>query len=268
MAFSDLGILSDIFGKKPQVAKFKPLNLGTEQKASISGNIGAFPQISQLGDLYQSYLSNQMNEILPGFSDIMKTGASTTQEMLDAATPLLKGEIPQDVIDQIQRSDAYQALSGGYAGSQMGHNLTARDLGLTSLDLMGRGATLAGQGGNAAQRWASLAKGETLDPASMFTTPSQQSAFDLENRILQQQSQQFAYNVAAAPDPALAGISNTISSLVGAYLGATGFGGLGGGSKGGGGGFAQAGQTSIPFNAGTNLGAGMNLDWGSGFGYG
>lgn len=246
----DLGLLDSIFGKKPKVAKFKPLDYGAEQQKGIGANINAFPQIKQLGNLYQSYLSDQMNQILPGFSNILKTGASTTQEMLDASAPLLKGEIPQDVQDQIQRSSAYQSLSGGYAGSQMSHNLTARDLGLTSLDLMGRGASLAGQGGNAAQRWASLAKGETLDPSSMFTTPQQTAAFDLENRILKQQSQQFGYNVDAAPNPALAGISNTISSLVGAYLGSTGFGGLGGGSKGGGSGFAQAGQTSIPFNAG------------------
>ena len=256
----DLGLLDSIFGKKPQVAKFKPLSYGAEQQKSIGANISAFPQIKQLGDMYQSYLSDQMNNILPGFSNILKSGASTTQQMLDDSTPLLKGEIPQDVIDQIKRSDAYSALSGGYAGSEMGHNLTARDLGLTSLDLMGRGSTMAGQAGNAAQRWASLAKGETLDPSSMFVSPQQTSAFDLENRILQQQSKQFGYNVAAAPNPAAAGISNTISSLVGAYLGATGFGGLGEGKGGGGGGgFAQAGQTSIPFNAGTTIGDGLDF---------
>lgn len=230
--------LSSIYGKKPQVAAYKPINLGTEQKTAIGSNIGAFPQIKQLGDLYQSYLSNQMNDILPGFSNIMKSGATTTQEMLDASEPLLKGEIPQDVQDQIKRSDAYTALSGGYAGSQMGHNLTARDLGLTSLDLMGKGANLAGQGQNAAQRWTSLAKGETLDPSSMFVSPQQQSALDLEQRILEQQSKQFQYNVDAAPDPTWAGLTNTVTSLLGAYLGGKG------------GNFNQAGTTWGGYNAG------------------
>lgn len=52
----------------------------------------------------------------------------------------LRGEIPQDVRDQIGRSSAFRALSGGYAGSPMASALTARDLGLTSLDLTKRGS--------------------------------------------------------------------------------------------------------------------------------
>lgn len=226
------------------MARFKPFDYGAEQQKGIGANVEAFPQIKALGDLYQSYLTDEMNTLLPGFSDILKSGATTTQEMLAAAEPLLRGEIPQDVRDQVQRSSAYQSLSGGYAGSQMAHSLTARDLGLTSLDLMGRGASLAGQGGNAAQRWAQLAKGEMLDPSSMFVTPQQTAAFDLENRILEQQSKQFQYNVDAAPDPVAAGISNTIMSLVGAYLG----GGMGGG-KGGQAGVAQYDQSNT-FNMG------------------
>jgi hypothetical protein len=147
---------------------------------------------------------------------------------------MLSGDLPPDVIAQIERSDAYGALSGGYAGSGMSHNLTARDLGLTSLDLMKQGAGMLGQGGNSAQQWASMANQDIMNPASQFVTPQQQQASNMENALLTQQSRQFAFNVAAAPDPVAAGISNTIMSLVGAYVG-----GLGG--KGGPGGSSQAG---------------------------
>jgi len=59
--------------------------LGVGATEGIGSDISAFPKISQLGDLYQSYMTDQMNQVLPGFSDIMKTGAVDTQEMLTAA---------------------------------------------------------------------------------------------------------------------------------------------------------------------------------------
>lgn len=210
---------ANIFGSKPKIAPWRRMNYGSEQQKGIQGNVSAFPEIKQLGDLYQSYATEQMNQLLPGFSDTLKQGQSTTQQMLADAAPLLQGEIPQDVKDQIQRSDAYQALSGGYAGSGMAHSLTARDLGLTSLDLMGRGASLAGQGSNAAQRWASLAKGETLDPASMFVTPQQTAAFDMQNELLRQQSLQNKYNVAAMPNPQSVGAYNSLMGMFGSMAG-------------------------------------------------
>lgn len=235
--------LNSVFGSTPQVAKFKPLDYSDEQKSSIAGNIGNFDQIAQLGDLYKKYYIDQQNSILPGYSDTMAAGEKGAKGILDVGNQLLTGELPQDVKDQIQRNSAYQSLAGGYAGSGMSKALTARDLGLTSLDLMKQGASMIGQGGNSAQQWASMAKGDMLDPGSLFTTPGQTSAFDLQNSILKQQSQQYAFNVAAAPDPVASGISNTIMSLIGAYLG----GGMG---KGGGqAGVAQYDQSNS-FNAG------------------
>lgn len=51
----------------------------------------------------------------------------------------LRGQIPQDVQDLVKNNAAQTSLFGGYGGSQVARNLTARDLGLTSLDLIGRG---------------------------------------------------------------------------------------------------------------------------------
>ena len=55
------------------------------------------------------------------------------------ALALLRGELPPDVAAQVQRQAAGRALTGGYAGSQAARNLTARDLGRTSLALQQAG---------------------------------------------------------------------------------------------------------------------------------
>lgn len=219
-----------VFGQKPKTAPFTPTNLTDEQRKALEGNIANFPQFTELGDLYHDYLSSRFEKDLPGYADILKKGASTTTQMLDQGASMLRGEIPQDVLDQVYRSSAFKSFMGGFGGSQMASGRTARDLGLTSLDLIGRGANLASQGGNAAQLWTKLAGGTTLDPSSMFTTPAQQAAITQRNNEMQQQTLQNQFNVDASPDPVAKGISDTIMSLVGAYLG----GGMGGGSKGGG----------------------------------
>jgi hypothetical protein len=229
--------LDAIFGKKPQVATWKNQSPQTAQSQSITGNLANFGDIAKLGQQYTDYLTQEQNKLLPGYSANLAKGESDTGQLLGDASSLLGGNLPQDVIDQIQRSDAFGALSGGYAGSGMSRNLTARDLGLTSLDLMKQGASMLGQGGNSAQQWASLASGDIMNPAAEFVSPQQQLAANFQNAELAQQSQQFKYNVAAAPDPMISGIHNTIMSLLGAYLG-----GMGGGIGKGGGGQAGVAQ--------------------------
>lgn len=223
-------VLSDVFGSKPAVAPYTPTDFSAEQQKSLTENIGAFPDITQLGDLYQQYMLADLNKAMPGFSGLLAEGSATSKEMLDAASPLLRGEIPQDVQDQVYRSSAYQSLMSGTAGSPMSKALTARDLGLTSLGLEQQGAQLAMEGGNAAQRWAGLAEGTMMNPSSMLITPQQQAALTMQNNLYKQATQQYANNVAASPDPVAKGISDTIMSLVGAYLG----GGRGGGGSSGG----------------------------------
>ncbi len=248
----DIPILSDVFGSKPAVAPYIPTDFQAEQKKALGEDISAFPDITQLGDLYQQYMLADLNKALPGFSNLLASGGKTSQEMLDAAAPLLRGEIPQDVQDQVYRSTAYQSLMSGTAGSGMSKALTARDLGLTSLGLEQQGAQLATEGGNAAQRWAGLAEGTMLNPSSMLITPQQQAALTMQNNLYKQRTQQLANNTAAAPDPVAKGISDTIINLVGAYLG-----------KGGGGG-----GTAPNYSAAQSSGlTGQTGDYGGGIGY-
>jgi len=59
------------------------------------------------------------------------------------AAAMMSGRISADMQANLSRSSAMRALSGGFgAGSDMGRGLSARDLGLTSLDLMQQGTQM------------------------------------------------------------------------------------------------------------------------------
>lgn len=163
-----------IFGKKPEVAPFTPVNLSDETAKAVAGNLENYPAISEL-----------LDKIIPGFSDILSTGLENTASEL-------RGEIPQDVREAIQRSDAFQALQGGFSGTPMGRALTARDLGLTSLNLTQLGA-------NSAQLWTQIAEGAV---APFTVSTGQQAATTAANNAGIQATEQFKNNVVAAPNPA------------------------------------------------------------------
>lgn len=192
-----------VFGKKPQVAPFVPVDLTDETSKAVAGNLQNYPAITDL-----------LNKIYPGFSDILAQGSQNTLDEL-------QGKLPADVAAQVQRSSAFQSLMGGFSGTPMAHALSARDLGLTSLNLTQTGT-------NAAQQWASVAE-QAYSPFTVST--SQQAAVTAANNAGTQANQQFKYNVAAAPDPGAAGIFNVdaalgqqMLSIGGAFLGGS-FGG-------------------------------------------
>lgn len=224
-------ILDSIFGAKPQIADYQSLDFSQEQLDALMGDLAAFPQISALGaDFQKSYLS-ELNTAIPGFSNILAEGGTLTKQMEDVAGTELSGEIPPDVAAQVQRTSAFQNLISG-AGGGMANANTARNYGLTSLDLINQGANLAGQAGNAAQRWAgaSGAGGAANIMASMLQTPQQRSQFDMQQNLIKQAVQQARNNVAAAPNPALQALNQWIEQVGGTIVSAYATGGL---SKGG-----------------------------------
>jgi hypothetical protein len=109
------------------------------------------PSIDSIDDKYTAQgkqlpeLYNFSTDVNQAYRDQLSQTApelAQSAEQLSASTnSLLRGEIPQDVADQIRRQTAERGVLGGYgSGSGMGRNLTARDLGLTSLDMMRQGA--------------------------------------------------------------------------------------------------------------------------------
>lgn len=233
--------LDSVFGTKPKVEPYRQQDIGKEQGKAVGSNISSFPEISQLGNLYQSYLTDQYRNAGVDITGLGKAGSGAALQEYGLGTSLLAGDLPQSFWDQINRTSAQQAFGGGYAGSSMAGFGKANQTWKELLAQILTGEQLVSGAGNAAQRAAALAQSTEYDPEKMFINPGQTAAFDLQNEILRQQSKQMKYNVNAAPDPQAAGVSNTLISLLGAYLG----GGMGGG-------FGQAGKTS--FNAGATGG--------------
>jgi len=116
-------------------------------------------QLNQAG--MQDYTS-LLNQLYPGLT-------SQLGQVSSIANSYLKGQIPADVQSQIQRATAQQSLQGGFTGTGMSGALTARDLGLTSMNLQQTGMGIMSQGVN-------MAKGMIpgyINPAQLMFSPSQ-----------------------------------------------------------------------------------------------
>ncbi len=168
---------SQIFGSKPEVAPYTPIDLNAETAKAVSSNLSNLPSITDL-----------LNKTIPGFSDLLSTNSAT-------ALSLSRGELPQADVDALQRSSAFKALQGGYGGTPMGKALTLRDLGI---------GTLQGQvqGANLAQQMTQLAEGAY---SPFITTPGQQAGTTAANNAGLQAQKQFQFNVNAAPNPSALG---------------------------------------------------------------
>jgi hypothetical protein len=250
-----------IHGRKPDVAPFIPTDPMAELQKLLSGEITDFPQITQLSDLYQKYMMGALDQAIPGFTDSMKTGGADTQALLGRAGQFLTGNLPPDVMAKTFRDSAFQNLGSGLMGSPAGGANAARNLGLTSLDVMKQGAGFLDAGTNAAQRWAQIASGTILPPSQQLYSPEWFTNFMAQQNQAKQNTQQFRYNVAAQPDPAWADRAKLFASITGSFAGAQGAGNsmntysqlYGGGGAGG----------SGPTNWGSNMGQGT----GAGGGY-
>lgn len=214
------------FGDKPKVPQFKPVDANAEQLAAISGNTAALPGAEALASgvntFNQAELEKMLAVALPGFQNIRsKIGQNISS--------LVSGQIPGDVAESVARNAAVKSLYSGYGGTGMARNLTARDLGLTSLDLTNKGL-------DSATRWlSSSAVAPRFDVSSMFITPQTRintAMFNTENQF----NRDWLKNqVSAAPDPFMRALGqafindeSSITSMAGSAAGAAGGGGGGG----------------------------------------
>lgn len=158
---------------KPTIPDFKPIDVQEQQKKATAGNLSSLPGLqnlaSQVNTFNQAELERMLATMIPGYAKMRDTISGNIQSQLS-------GQIPKDVSDNIQRNSAVKSLYGGYSGTPMGRNLTARDLGLTSLQL-----TQAGL--DAATRWiGSAAKAPQMDITGMFIDPKFQALFAQSER--------------------------------------------------------------------------------------
>ena len=202
------GLLSK--GSKPKVPAFKPIDFEAEQKQAIQQNIAALQPATELAQkttaAEQSQLESQLRRAIPGYDQLIQQASQN----IGAA---LRGQVSPEASAQVQRSTAGRALSGGFgAGSGFGRALTARDLGLTGMQIQNQGLA---QAQNFIQQQRAFGMVQPFSVSSMFITPSQRI-----NALAQQNQQQYnrdlqAAQVAAMPDPTMAAIGGAISSAGG-----------------------------------------------------
>ena len=162
------GLVAGLVAGTPQVPSWTNINLDQQQTNAIAANQASLPSLegmaSNINLFNQGQLTQLFNNVMPGWSNMSQTATGNIASEL-------QGKVPTDVSNAIQSSDAAQALTGGFGGSGLSGNKTARDLGLTSLNLIQ-------QGQSSLQSWTSMID-QMFTPgqfnvSSMFVTPQQE----------------------------------------------------------------------------------------------
>jgi hypothetical protein len=144
---------------------------------ALQYNQSRLPQFMKMAsDLTAADSAVRMAE-LDKFVPQWRSQRDTSAAINDA---LLRGEIPTDVANRLRKDAAFASIMGsGYGGEDNQRAMTARDLGLTSLDLQQRGQ----QG---AQSWTTLMAGlmpEQTTAAGVMGTVGLSSAQTLQTRL-------------------------------------------------------------------------------------
>ena len=214
--------------KPPKAAQFNPVNYQQEQSTAISGNLTSFGRASELASRVNTFNASEMqrmNELaMPGYAKMQAKGTANIMDWM-------AGRIPGDVSNAVQTNAAGRSVAGGFGGTGMGRNLQARDLGLTSLDLMTKGMS-------SAERWMQMNRTPTFDVSSMFVRPGESAEFASRQRDTQLKYTNDANKNNYDNDPKtqwqneMAGLAGQLSGAMVNYLG-TSITGSGTGSRNG-----------------------------------
>lgn len=244
-------------GDKPVAAEYKPIDFTAEQLASVQGNIHNLDAINQLDTANNTYVTGndvrRASALIPGYKSMM-------QQLGADASPLLQGELPYDDVLGIVGNSTGRLGALNIAGTA--GPATARDLGLSRLDAIGKGAGLMQQMVQTAQTISPVER--QMTPQMSMLSPSDRIRWGMEQNQIIQQSDQNRNNIEASVSPTdyakqvlglglgLAGQDTRTNweSVIGKGLSGitSGLGGMGGGGGGGmfGGGGAGSVGTSAP----------------------
>ena len=183
---------------------------GLDIPAMVAESEQLAPRTRELEAQRNAFARAQLLESLgiqvPGYQEAQAKRAEN-------ALALLRGELPPDVAAQVQRQAASRAASGGFAGSQAARNLTARDLGRTSLALQQAGG----------QQFANILGTTPLAPVANFEFSPQMIA----NIRAQERAAKQAGLMGVASMPSATGIVGQGVGSLGTGLFNLGFGALG-----------------------------------------
>lgn len=130
-------MLDDIFGKPDALPRLKKLELPDVSEGIAEWSTQFNPETLKKLTGGVDTLNADVQRRIKGTYGNFDTDWAKAQE---TTSSFLRGEIPADVASSISRSAAARSMGGGFGfGSGMGRNLEARDLGLTSLDLLTTG---------------------------------------------------------------------------------------------------------------------------------
>lgn len=210
-------------GRRVRVPELRRVDTAREQRESIRQNLAAIEPAAELSrkatEADQSTLEAQLRRAIPGYDRLISQASSNIGSAL-------RGELSPEVTQQVQRSTAGRALmSGAGAGSGFGRALTARDLGLTSLNLQQQGLN---QAMGFIQNQRSTGMVQPFSVSSMFVSPSQRINLALQENTMQLNRDMMAAQEAAKPDPMMAAIGGSLSNMGGMMFGGAMSGGIGG----------------------------------------
>lgn len=127
-----LGIGGSLLKKKPKIPTYKPVNQQAAQESAIAANLASFGKASELADMTaqadQERLDSILASIYPQYRETALSAGSAIQDMI-------AGRLPNQDQQMTMRRAAERSMLGGYANTGAGRNLTARDLGLRSLQM-------------------------------------------------------------------------------------------------------------------------------------
>ena len=118
---------------------------------------------------FNQFMTNQsvmpFIQNLPGYQSMVGQRSENTGDML-------RGEIPGDVVNQIAQQSAERGIGSGVQGSPNSSTALLRALGLTSLDMMGKGSQ------ELSQSISDTPVPELFNPASLWS-PMQMAGMEL-----------------------------------------------------------------------------------------
>lgn len=171
---------SAIYGGVPMAP-----NPTATQGQALAGDIGNLGRIygiaGGLNQLNEGTLTGNLSKNIPGFETLLGQEAGATGSEL-------AGNLPQDVITQLQQQAAERGIMTGSPGSPNSNAAYLRALGLDSLQLQQQGF------GNLGQMISQTPQAPLFDPSSLLVTPQQQQEAQLASNIY-----------ASAPNPQAAG---------------------------------------------------------------
>jgi hypothetical protein len=121
-----------------RIADTPGLNVGQIGSEAVGVGNQLIPQVGDLMGRINQAGMGAADAVIPGYSDQVSKRAGVIDDWLG-------GNVPQDVLNQLQNTSAARSFSGGYSGSGLHQNREARDFGMTSLDLIMRGMGAADQ---------------------------------------------------------------------------------------------------------------------------